>query len=74
MLRGILEKFKDMTVEPTDLDALFHNSLALDCSQWTGHWSACLGSANWNMSLWGATNQNHGACERALPCSDSVAL
>jgi hypothetical protein len=30
MLQGILEKFKDMTVESTDLDALFQNSLALD--------------------------------------------
>jgi hypothetical protein len=73
-LQGILEKFKDMTVESTDLDALFQNSLALDWSQWTSHWSACLGSAHWNMALWAAMNQDHGACERALPCSDSITL
>jgi hypothetical protein len=33
MLQGILEKFKDMTVESADLGALFQNSLALDWSQ-----------------------------------------
>jgi hypothetical protein len=62
-----------MTVEPADLNVLFHNSLALDGSQWTSLWSP-LGSADWNASLRAATSQDHGAPEGALPCSDPVIL